>query len=43
MQKVGGEGFEPPKAFADRFTVCSNCPLWHPPIVVWGPWAWVEM
>lgn len=33
-KKVGGEGFEPPKAFADRFTVCSNCPLWHPPIVV---------
>ncbi len=41
--KVGGEGFEPPKALADRFTVCSNCPLWHPPIVESGPGAWVEM
>jgi len=41
--KVGGEGFEPPKAFADRFTVCSNCPLWHPPIVAGPFWVRVEM
>lgn len=41
--KVGGEGFEPPKAFADRFTVCSNCPLWHPPIVALTVWVRVEM
>jgi hypothetical protein len=28
---VGREGFEPPKAEADRFTVCCNRPLYHLP------------
>lgn len=27
--KVRREGFEPPKAEADRFTVCCNRPLYH--------------
>ena len=27
---VPGEGFEPPKAYAGRFTVCSLWPLGHP-------------
>ncbi len=30
---VGREGFEPPKAEADRFTVCCNRPLYHLPIL----------
>jgi hypothetical protein len=29
---VGREGFEPPKAEADRFTVCCNRPLYHLPM-----------
>ena len=28
---VGGDGFEPPKAYASRFTVCPIWPLWYPP------------
>ena len=31
IQMVGGTGFEPVKAFAGRFTVCSLWPLGHPP------------
>ena len=27
-QDVGGDGFEPPKAKASRFTVCPIWPLW---------------
>ena len=30
-RKVGREGFEPPKAYAGRFTVCSLWPLGHLP------------
>ena len=30
---VGREGFEPPKAEADRFTVCCNRPLYHLPLL----------
>ena len=30
-----GGGFEPPKAYADRFTVCSLWPLGNPSI-----WSW---
>jgi hypothetical protein len=30
MEMVVGEGFEPSKAFADRFTVCSLWPLGNP-------------
>ena len=30
---VEGEGFEPSKAFAGRFTVCSHWPLGHPSIM----------
>jgi len=29
--KVGGEGFEPSKAYANRFTVCPLWPLGYPP------------
>ena len=29
---VEGEGFEPSKALAGRFTVCSHWPLGHPSI-----------
>ncbi len=28
---VGGEGFEPSKAYANRVTVCPIWPLWNPP------------
>jgi len=28
---MGVEGFEPPKALANRFTVCPDCPLRHTP------------
>ena len=31
-RKVGREGFEPPKAYAGRFTVCSLWPLGHLPL-----------
>ncbi len=27
-KRVGGDGFEPPKAKASRFTVCPIWPLW---------------
>ena len=30
---VEGGGFEPPKAYADRFTVCSLWPLGNPSIL----------
>ena len=30
-RRVGREGFEPPKAYAGRFTVCSLWPLGHLP------------
>ena len=29
--EVGIDGFEPPKAYASRFTVCPNWPLWYLP------------
>jgi hypothetical protein len=33
---MGEEGFEPPKAFANRFTVCPDWPLRHSPgIQLW--------
>ena len=36
-QKVGRDGFEPPKAYASRFTVCPIWPLWYlPNIFVYG-------
>ncbi len=28
---VGEDGFEPPKAYASRFTVCPIWPLWYSP------------
>ena len=31
---VGREGFEPPKAYASRFTVCPSWPLWYLPIKI---------
>ncbi len=31
LSKVGREGFEPPKAYASRFTVCPSWPLWYLP------------
>ena len=31
VEMVEGEGFEPSKAYAGRFTVCSRWPLGHPP------------
>ena len=34
MRLVVGGGFEPPKAFADRFTVCSLWPLGNPTIII---------
>ena len=30
-KKVGEDGFEPPKAYASRFTVCPIWPLWYSP------------
>ena len=30
-KKVGRGGFEPPKAYASRFTVCPSWPLWYLP------------
>ena len=33
-RKVGREGFEPPKAYAGRFTVCSLWPLGHLPDIL---------
>ena len=34
---VGRDGFEPPKAYASRFTVCPIWPLWYlPNIFVYG-------
>ena len=30
LKVVEGGGFEPPKAYADRFTVCSLWPLGNP-------------
>ena len=36
---VVGGGFEPPKAYADRFTVCSLWPLGNPTIFFWS-WRW---
>ena len=30
---VGSDGFEPPKAYASRFTVCPIWPLWYLPIL----------
>ena len=36
-QKVGRDGFEPPKAYASRFTVCPIWPLWYlPNIFLYG-------
>ena len=32
LRVVGGDGFEPPKAYASRFTVCPIWPLWYPPL-----------
>ena len=29
--RVGGDGFEPPKSKDSRFTVCPIWPLWYPP------------
>ncbi len=29
---VGKDGFEPPKAYASRFTVCPIWPLWNLPL-----------
>ena len=29
---VGKDGFEPPKAYASRFTVCPIWPLWYLPL-----------
>ena len=37
---MGREGFEPPKAYAGRFTVCSHWPLGHLPNRTGTP-AWV--
>lgn len=35
-KRMGEEGFEPPKAFANRFTVCPDWPLRHSPrIQLW--------
>ena len=31
VKNVGRGGFEPPKAKANRFTVCPIWPLWNPP------------
>ena len=31
FQVVGRDGFEPPKAYASRFTVCPIWPLWYLP------------
>ena len=31
VRKVGRDGFEPPKAYASRFTVCPIWPLWYLP------------
>lgn len=36
---VVGGGFEPPKAYADRFTVCSLWPLGNPTLLFWS-WRW---
>ena len=30
---VGSDGFEPPKAYASRFTVCPIWPLWYLPLL----------
>lgn len=34
LNQVGGEGFEPTKAYANRFTVCPSWPLWYPPKLI---------
>ena len=31
VRQVGRDGFEPPKAYASRFTVCPIWPLWYLP------------
>ena len=31
VRTVGRDGFEPPKAYASRFTVCPIWPLWYLP------------
>ena len=32
-KKVGADGFEPPKTYVSRFTVCPIWPLWYTPFL----------
>ena len=36
---VGRDGFEPPKAYASRFTVCPIWPLWYLPVCLISPFV----